>query len=437
MKTVGMIIVNVGELVQAVVFTYFFHRMFGFQEKVKSKKCKVIILSVVLFVIERGCMIRGYSELLFTAIWIIIMLFYSKKYLRNTTMQHLIWSMYALLMLPLISILLLLGTSVILQTSVEAYMKVENPIYLLVIVVARVLYFMILTLTIHFNKENRVKLPKKYGVALIILFGYSLGIEAIIFAGFQLDNGNRYKWGLLGIALGVVLLDAYLFAMIFKISEKYQQEEALKLLWVQNELQQKRIEEAETETKRIRQLRHDYKSLVSNLSVMLQRGEYEKIQEYINEINRYYLKNIPEYINTNNSMIDAAINTKFVYCNENGIGTTCKILGDCKSIDNFQLSIIILNLLDNAIEASKKEAEKTIDLQMKRDEEYIHLIVRNKIQYSVLEKNPGLKTSKKEVGHGLGLEHVKSILDKNKGLLEIYEEKGWFCVHVMFFINDN
>lgn len=427
-----MIFDNLAEIVEATILVYFFHKMFEFKEEVTGRKYKIAILFFTLYIMAWLCIKFEANDLIFTAMWLSALLLYSNRYLKNTQMQHLLWSMYALLLIPLVNLVLLLSACVVTETSTEIFISTTNPDWWVIIILSRCFYYGILRLTIYFYKERKVKLSRKYAITIVILFGYSFVIEAILLAGFQFDNGGFYKFGLLCIALGVVLIDAYLFVMIFKISEKSQQEEKLRLLQVQNELQERRILEAETETRRIRQIRHDYKSLISNINVMLEKKEYEKIQEYLNEITGYYLKSIPEYICTNNSLLDAAINTKFACCNENGIATGCKIMGDCKGVDDFQLAVIVLNLLDNAIEASEKEVEKKIDLYIKQDEEYLHFIVKNRIQCSVLENNPELKSSKEEKGHGLGLEHVKNILEENRGLWEVYEEKGWFCVHVMF-----
>lgn len=432
MQTIGMIFDNLAEIVEAAILVYFFHKMFEFKEEVSGRTCKMVTLFLTLYAMARLCIEFELNDLIFTVLWLSVLLLYSNRYLKSTKMQHLLWSMYTLLLIPLVNLVLLLLACVATKTSTETFISIDNPNWWMIVILSRCFYYGILRLTLYFNKERKVKLSRKYVITMVILFGYSIVIEAILLAGFQFDNGESYKLGFLCIALGVVLVDTYLFVMIFKISEKSQQEERLRLLQVQNELQERRILEAETETRRIRQIRHDYKSLISNINVMLEKKEYEKIQEYLEEITGYYLKSIPEYICTKNSLLDAAINTKFAYCNENGIETSCKIVGDCNGIDDFQLAVIALNLMDNAIEASEKEIEKEIDLQMKQDDEYIHLIVRNRIRNSVLEKNPELKSSKEEKGHGLGLEHVKNILEENKGLWEVYEEKGWFCVHVMF-----
>ena len=48
----------------------------------------------------------------------------------------------------------------------------------------------------------------------------------------------------------------------------------------------------------------------------------------------------------------------------------------------------------------------------------------------MLERNPELRTSKTEQGHGLGLKQIRAIVEKYDGELDIYEEQGWFCVFV-------
>lgn len=67
-------------------------------------------------------------------------------------------------------------------------------------------------------------------------------------------------------------------------------------------------------------------------------------------------------------------------------------------MDNFHVIILLLNILDNAIEAScREENEKRINLVVRKKEEYVSILVENKITASVLDTNPNLKTTKRRI----------------------------------------
>ena len=92
----------------------------------------------------------------------------------------------------------------------------------------------------------------------------------------------------------------------------------------------------------------------------------------------------------------------------------------------------MFNLLDNAIEAERKVEQREVYFEMIMKNEYVSCIVKNKINQSVLQNNEGLKTNKKNTEeHGLGIEHVKELVENIDGMFEVFELKDNFCVHVM------
>ena len=57
-------------------------------------------------------------------------------------------------------------------------------------------------------------------------------------------------------------------------------------------------------------------------------------------------------------------------------------------IESSDLSGLVMNLLDNAIDASKKEKNGDIHIHMHVMKSYLSIQVKNKISEDVLEKNP-------------------------------------------------
>ena len=96
--------------------------------------------------------------------------------------------------------------------------------------------------------------------------------------------------------------------------------------------------------------------------------------------------------------------------------------------------ILILNLLDNAIEASSKEpaGNRLIRFEIIQTEQNISIVSQNRISSSVLEHNPDLLSKKPHsCEHGLGLKSISLLTEQYHGMLDIYEEQNLFCVHVL------
>ena len=98
------------------------------------------------------------------------------------------------------------------------------------------------------------------------------------------------------------------------------------------------------------------------------------------------------------------------------------------------ISIILSNLLDNAIESSLKQepVNRFIDIQMFKRMGMNNIIIRNYIGTSVLRNNPQLNTTNKDdTGHGYGIKSIKKLVEKYNGDINITEENNYFVVHIM------
>ncbi len=94
--------------------------------------------------------------------------------------------------------------------------------------------------------------------------------------------------------------------------------------------------------------------------------------------------------------------------------------------------VILSKLLDNAIEAEKKEENGYIKLYIQRQGDMLCMSVSNKITDSVMQKNPKLKTTKNnKKEHGFGLKSInKRVMDLD-GFYETREENGEFKATVV------
>lgn len=72
-----------------------------------------------------------------------------------------------------------------------------------------------------------------------------------------------------------------------------------------------------------------------------------------------------------------------------------------------------------------------IELSITNNGNYLCILVRNRIENSVLNKNNNLKTTKGDTAaHGFGLYSVSQIVKKYDGIKNIYERNGYFTVDI-------
>lgn len=88
------------------------------------------------------------------------------------------------------------------------------------------------------------------------------------------------------------------------------------------------------------------------------------------------------------------------------------------------ISVILTNLITNAIEASVRSHGEEILLELYAQRNYYCIRVANQIEKSVLESNPMLITTKNDkTAHGFGVASVKMLAEKYNSMTSFYEKE--------------
>ena len=107
------------------------------------------------------------------------------------------------------------------------------------------------------------------------------------------------------------------------------------------------------------------------------------------------------------------------------------IESDFSVFDELDICILLSNLLDNAIEASMLVESPKIELSITNNGNYLCILVRNRIENSVLNENSNLRTTKKDTAaHGFGIYSISQIVEKYDGIKNIYEKNGYFAFDI-------
>ena len=102
------------------------------------------------------------------------------------------------------------------------------------------------------------------------------------------------------------------------------------------------------------------------------------------------------------------------------------------SIPDHHLCSLVANLLDNAIEASRKIEDPKIVIEMKMVKDYLSLTIRNKMDPSMQDKALTIRTTKSDKKqHGLGRQIIDDIVRRYNGISTREIKDGWYIASVM------
>lgn len=184
-----------------------------------------------------------------------------------------------------------------------------------------------------------------------------------------------------------------------------------------------------------RKLTHDFREHLSILSELLQSNQIPEATAYISQLQEEHTERLL-LVNTHNATIDAILNQKGYKAQHNHIEMRFEV-NDLSGIHIHptDCTVVLGNLLDNAIEACQKLPERERWIQV--------CVVRNplpngqvgSIYISVLNPSAPVKIIHQDIAttkpnasfHGFGLRNVKTILEKYGAEYDIVYENGKFA----------
>lgn len=140
---------------------------------------------------------------------------------------------------------------------------------------------------------------------------------------------------------------------------------------------------------------------------------------------------------TGSSALDIIITKKSRECNRHQIKLTCLVDGRKLSfIEEIDLYALFGNIIDNAIEASRKIEDKSkrlISLSAVKKEGFVMIHESNYFVGNLKMQNGIPMTTKHDTNyHGYGIKSIKMLCDKYDGNLKISTEDNIFNIDLIF-----
>ena len=201
------------------------------------------------------------------------------------------------------------------------------------------------------------------------------------------------------------------------------------------ELQTDYLRQSSSIIHQVRKERHELKNNYFYLQSLVKEKKYKELEHFLNQEIEHKFELMEEF-HTGNRLVDYILTQKVNEARRAGIHVmTNVLLPESLNIQEQDLCALLLNLLDNAIEASKKEEQGDIHITIGIVKKYLSVQIKNKSSVDVLVHNPSLKTIKSDsVYHGFGLQIIHQIVQKYNGIFDTSMESGYFCVSVMMVL---
>ena len=200
----------------------------------------------------------------------------------------------------------------------------------------------------------------------------------------------------------------------------------LKLVEYQTEQSRRHLEEVRSIHREMRGYKHDFHNHLQTLKGYLDAGNVERAREYVLELDEG-LMNVDTLLKTGNVSLDAILSAKLAQAKNENVAVTVKAnVPEELTVSDLELSIIVGNLLDNAIEAcSAARGEKFIRIFIGMKGKMLYFSMLNSAG-AKLKKTGALFGTSKSDAHGFGLRRAEAIIKEHSGWVKYNSEEGAF-----------
>lgn len=290
-------------------------------------------------------------------------------------------------------------------------------------------FFILCELLVHVLKRNKKPLNSFQWVIQLSCFIISFLITNSLWH-ISLEH-REIRLDFIFSYIMIALLNILLYLLLNRLQSDNITREEYSLLKANLAAQEKFVIEARTRYSEIKTLRHDIKHYLLTAGELIADGNSEKAKSYIEGVIDKKITPAIAGVDTKSAIVDAVINDCLTRCAEKGIATKCFIDTQFVSENDVDVSILLCNLLDNAIVGCEGVERPIIEITMKTKKTLTQISVSNSISESVLGKNPNLETSNTNKSvHGFGIKSVKSIVHSHNGRIDFMEKNGKIIVEI-------
>lgn len=269
-----------------------------------------------------------------------------------------------------------------------------------------------------YKRKADYSFKSKYSFFLILI-----AIGTIIIGILTLNDNSTYDYLIAVILLLINLMNFY----IYNLEQKHlETQHMLELIEVSNNAYKSQIQIMNESQKKLRFLRHDLQKHLNKIRNLVDNKDFQSIPDYLYEMEEA-LTVKHEYSKTGNKDVDSLLNYELSLAAELGTEIIYDVnLPEKLNITSFDMTIILGNLMDNAVEALKHSERKLLKVSIRYNRGIIRIDIENSYDSEYKKKNDGKE-------HGIGLLSVENTLQKYHGKLDSYPEENDYHTTAIFY----
>lgn len=295
-----------------------------------------------------------------------------------------------------------------------------------------VLYIMIMLFTFVWKRKLKSN-SVPYNLLIYVTPVISIIIYILIPMDAETISSNRTFY--ISLCTFIAILNIVNFCLLNILTSSIKASYSNILLNNQIHYQNEKYTQISESYKRSRRIIHDVKKHYLTIRNYIDSNAYNKLSDYLKDMTNELESNYVIY-NTGNLVIDSLVTNSADLAKKCGCIFNADLPVDYNRIPvkDYDLCIIIGNLLDNSVNACKKTSMLSPEIYLQIDtteNDQFTILIQN--TYDIKDKS----THTDSFEHGYGLMNVKACVEKYSGLMSIETEDNLFIVKIIIPIIDS
>jgi two-component system, LytTR family, sensor histidine kinase AgrC len=303
------------------------------------------------------------------------------------------------------------------------------------IMVCKLGLFIILKIVQQFvpSSENRLPLRR-----ILPLFSLPVVSVMIVFDMqiFWQEQTNSSLFALTAIStLALLFTNLIVFDQYYQMQKDAEISRQYQLLQQHLKSEKQQIHLLDEQQQEVRRLAHDVKNSLLPVVNALNQENQAMAKSLLVQILDGFAQS-PSRIETGYSLIDAILSQKQKVSQDRQIRLNVEYhLNDIQRISDIDLSVILGNALDNAIEATEQMVEmerRVINLTLQSEKGLLTIKLINPISGQLIKKNEQyLSTKSDHNNHGFGISSIRLLVEKYQGMMQIDTMENEFSLTII------
>lgn len=403
---------------EALLLYNYANDLFSSSKKTNVKIISIVFISIVLFAIYQ------FGNSIINGIVLIVLYFFELWWVFNAQKKAAFFHSVLFISVMSIAEIVVINLCTVIFNDFAAMSSNVNA-YIFVITTSKLIYLsmMLVVKKLYIAKINKEQKDGFYWV--LFLFPLISMIMSLLFfyiAG-NIEMSDVARVVVSSVFIFLIFADLIIFLIYDRANKNREELYVLKTEKFQQEIDEKYFDAIEQSQEEIKHFSHDIKNHLLQIRYIEDVDEIHKyLDDIINDVEKISYVRI-----SSNKMLNLIISKYSAICEKKNIKFTPEVkLANLKYIDDVDLSTLLNNLLDNAVEAAEITKDRIIELSIfSKNSKFDGILIKNSCATPPKHINNELISSKKDkLLHGLGVNIVKKVLKKYDAVYDWnYNEK--------------